>query len=136
MVVLGLYFILATAYGVWRIGKRTIFEGKHFLRLLVWSIPLPLIACQLGWMAAEVGRQPWAVYGVLRTTDAFSTNLSVPVLLFSICLFAAIYILLGTLYVYLLVKKVRHGPDPIQGDDSAVVPDEGQAQKEKELVPA
>ncbi len=113
MVVLGLYFIAATAYGTWRVWHGTLFDGSRFLKLLVWSIPLPLLACQLGWMAAEVGRQPWAVYGVLRTADAFSTNLSAAVLWFSIILFATMYAVLLWLYVYLLVNKVQHGPDAI-----------------------
>jgi len=114
MVVLGLYFIAITTWGVWRLWRRRLFEGTRFLKLLVWSIPLPLIACQLGWMAAEVGRQPWAVYGVLRTADAFSTNLTAPMLVFSIIMFCILYALLGSLYVYLLVKKVRHGPDALE----------------------
>jgi cytochrome d ubiquinol oxidase subunit I len=111
MVVLGLFFIFATALGCWKLFRGTIFTGRKFLKLLIWSIPLPLIACQLGWMSAEVGRQPWAVYGVLRTADAFSTNLTAPMLWFSIILFSLIYALLGWLYVYLLVRKIQHGPD-------------------------
>ncbi|CAN5503318.1 cytochrome ubiquinol oxidase subunit I [soil metagenome] len=120
MVVLGMYFIFLTILGAIRIYRGTIFSGRWFLKLLVWSIPLPLIACQLGWITAEVGRQPWAVYGVLRTSDAFSTNLSVPVLLFSITLFSLMYLMLGTLYIYLLVQKIKHGPDTIgiSHDDS------------------
>jgi cytochrome d ubiquinol oxidase subunit I len=133
MVVLGMYFIFITAYGCWRRYRGTLFEGKRFLWIMAWSIPLPLIACQLGWMAAEVGRQPWAVYGVLRTADAFSTNLSAPVLWFSIILFSLIYIVLGSLYIFLLVKKVKHGPDPILpigGTDSP------ESSDKKELVTA
>jgi cytochrome bd ubiquinol oxidase subunit I len=61
-------------------------------------------------MAAEVGRQPWAVYGVLRTADAFSSNLSAGVVLASILMFSLIYVCLLALYLYLLVVTVRHGP--------------------------
>jgi cytochrome d ubiquinol oxidase subunit I len=120
MVILGLYFIATTAFGTWRWWRGTLFDSDRFLKLLVWSIPLPLLACQLGWMSAEVGRQPWVVYGVLRTADAFSTNLTAPLLWFSIILFSLIYIMLGCLYVFLLVKKIQQGPDefhPTGGSD-------------------
>ncbi len=76
MVVLGIYFIFVMTWASIRLMRGKLFEGTRFLKLLVISIPLPLAACQLGWMAAEVGRQPWAVYGVLRTADAYSSNLS------------------------------------------------------------
>jgi len=121
MVVLGLFFIFVTVCGTIRIARGKIFNGRWFLKMLVWSIPLPLIACQLGWITAEVGRQPWAVYGVLRTLDAFSTNLSVPVLLFSITLFSLLYLGLGSLYIFLLVKKIQHGPDNIQAGEAVKV---------------
>jgi cytochrome d ubiquinol oxidase subunit I len=80
------------------------------LRLFIWSIPLPLAACQLGWIAAEVGRQPWIVYGLLKTAQAQSINVSAGEILFSIILFGIVYLLLGGLYIYLLVREVKHGP--------------------------
>ncbi len=113
MVVLGMYFIFAMALAALRLRQGKLFEGTKFLKLLVISIPLPLAACELGWMAAEVGRQPWAVYHVLRTADAFSSNLSAGVVLASILLFSVIYILLLVLYLYLLRAKVIHGPDAV-----------------------
>jgi len=110
MVVLGLYFIAAMAWGTWQLRRGRLYEGRRFLMLLIVSIPLPLAACQLGWMAAEVGRQPWIVYGLLRTSDAVSTSVPAGDVLFSLILFALLYVLLGCLYVYLLVREIRHGP--------------------------
>jgi cytochrome d ubiquinol oxidase subunit I len=81
-------------------------------------MPLPLAACQLGWIAAEVGRQPWIVYKLMRTSEAASITVSAGEILFSIILFGIIYLLLGSLYVYLLVKKVKHGPEPLTGKES------------------
>jgi cytochrome d ubiquinol oxidase subunit I len=121
MVVLGLYFILAMMYAWWRMLHGTLYEGTKFLKLLVISIPLPLAACELGWIAAEVGRQPWAVYHVLRTADAFSNDLSAGVVLFSILLFSVIYILLLALYLYILTAKVRHGPDAVEAKSEVLV---------------
>jgi cytochrome d ubiquinol oxidase subunit I len=111
MVVLGLYFILAMGWGVYQLIRDRLYTGRRYLRLLVISIPLPLFACTLGWITAEVGRQPWAVYGLIRTSDAYSSNLSAAEVMFSIIMFGAIYLVLGSMYVFILVRKIRHGPD-------------------------
>jgi cytochrome d ubiquinol oxidase subunit I len=81
---------------------------------MVWMIPLPLIAIQFGWIVAEVGRQPWVVYRILKTADAYSTNLAAGEVLFSLIMFSLIYLLLGSLFVYLLVREIKAGPKPIQ----------------------
>jgi cytochrome d ubiquinol oxidase subunit I len=78
---------------------------------LVFSIPLPIIACQLGWITAEVGRQPWVVYKVMKTADAISLTVSAGEILFSIILFGLIYIFLGALYIFLVVREVKRGPE-------------------------
>lgn len=116
MVILGVYFILAMMYGNWRLWKGDLWDCRKFLRALVWSIPLPLIACQLGWMAAEVGRQPWIVYHMMRTADAYSPNLVPGELIFSLIMFTLLYVALGSLYLYLVIGKVRHGP-PAAADE-------------------
>lgn len=108
MVVLGTFFVAAMAYAVWRLRGGKLFESRKFLWLLVVAIPLPLAACQLGWVAAEVGRQPWIVYKLMRTADAFSSNLSAGHVLFSLILFSLVYLALGSLYVYLLFHKLSH----------------------------
>ena len=113
MVLLGMYFILAMMIAVYKLYKKTLWQSKKFLKLLVWSIPLPLIACQLGWIAAEVGRQPWIVYHLMKTKDAVSFTVGAGEVLFSIILFGIIYILLGSIFVFLLVRKIKHGPDLI-----------------------
>jgi cytochrome d ubiquinol oxidase subunit I len=110
MVVLGLYFIAVTLYAAIQLRRKKLFETVWLLRLFIWSIPLPLAACQLGWIAAEVGRQPWIVYGLLRTSEAHSANVTAEEILFSIILFGLVYLLLGILYIYILVREVNHGP--------------------------
>ncbi len=112
MVVLGVYFVAAMAWAAWKLRRDRLWESRRFLRLLVISIPLPLAACQLGWMAAEVGRQPWIVYGLLRTRDAVSASVPAGDVLLSTCLFGVLYLLLGALFVYVLVREIRHGPEP------------------------
>jgi len=112
MVGLGLLFIGLTGLGVLLLVRKQLDQSRWYLRLLLWSIPLPLLACELGWIVAEVGRQPWVVYRVLKTADAFSTNVSGAEILFSIVVFGLIYLALGALYVTVLAKKIRHGPEP------------------------
>jgi len=113
MVILGMYFILLTAVAAFYLYRGKLWDSPRLLKLMLWSIPLPLIACQLGWIAAEVGRQPWIVYGLLRTSQAASITVSAGEILFSIVLFGLIYLALGALYVYLLARKVKQGPEPV-----------------------
>jgi cytochrome bd ubiquinol oxidase subunit I len=110
MVVLGLYFIGVTLYAYIQLRRKKMFETTWLLKLFIWSIPLPLAACQLGWITAEVGRQPWIVYGLLRTSEAHSATVTAEEILFSIILFGIVYLLLGILYIYILVREVNHGP--------------------------
>ena len=117
MVILGTYFIGATLLGVFFIYRKTIFEQKWFLRLLIFSVPLPIAATQFGWVAAEVGRQPWAVYKMLKTVDAVSISVTAGEILFSIILFGLVYLLLGILYVFLLFREIKHGPEALTGKE-------------------
>ncbi len=112
MVILGMYFILIMAYAAWKLYRGSLWESRKLLKVLLWSMPLPLFACQLGWFAAEVGRQPWIVYGLLRTDKAVSVTVSPGEILFSIILFGLIYLALGSLYVFLLARKIQQGPGP------------------------
>jgi cytochrome bd ubiquinol oxidase subunit I len=112
MVVLGMYFIAITLYASIQLRRNKLFETRWLLKLFVWSIPLPLAACQLGWMAAEVGRQPWIVYGLLRTSEGYSITVTSGEILFSLILFGLVYLLLGILYVLLVIREVKHGPQP------------------------
>lgn len=114
MVALGLLFILIMGISVFYLYKNKLCEKKLLLKLLIWFIPLPLIACQFGWIAAEVGRQPWIVYKLMRTADAASANVSAGEILFSIILFGIIYILLGSVFVFFLVRKIKAGPEPLK----------------------
>jgi cytochrome d ubiquinol oxidase subunit I len=108
MVILGGYFILLMIVAAWTLRRGTLWTNRRLLRVLIYSIPLPLIACQFGWVAAEVGRQPWVVYGVLRTSDAVSLVVTAEEILASLLLFIAVYLLLAAAYVFLVVREVKH----------------------------
>lgn len=114
MVILGFYFIAALAWGVLQMRRGRLEDDRRYLKILTWSIPLPILACELGWMTAEVGRQPWIVYGVMRTSAAFSAVVPATHVLISLVMFGCIYTLLGGLYVYLLIREIQHGPPPAE----------------------
>jgi cytochrome d ubiquinol oxidase subunit I len=75
------------------------------------SVLGPQIANQAGWFAAEVGRQPWIVQGLLRTSDGLSAVVKAKTVLSAILLFSGVYVLLFAVFVYLLNDKIQHGPD-------------------------
>ena len=77
---------------------------------MLYSIPLPYIAIELGWVLAEVGRQPWIVYGVMKTSEAFSPVATSQVLT-SLIAFILIYGILGALGFFLIIKNARKGPE-------------------------
>ncbi len=110
MIAIGIIFILLGLIGLylWISGK--LWNAKWFLWILVVSVILPHIANQAGWITAEVGRQPWIVYGLLRTSDAISKNLSLGSVWFSLILFTLIYLLIFVLFLFLLDRKIKQGP--------------------------
>ncbi len=113
MIYLGVYFILISLIGIILFLKNKIYDTKWYLRILLYSIPLPYVANEFGWIGAEVGRQPWAVYKVLRTQDAGSPSVSGGQVLFSLIMFSLIYLLLFIIFVYLVKKFVKKGIEEI-----------------------
>jgi cytochrome d ubiquinol oxidase subunit I len=110
MVGLGLLFILLALLALVKFKK--IEQSTTLLRILLWSIPLPYIAAQLGWIVAEVGRQPWIVYGLLKTADAISKAVEPAQVVASLIGFTIFYGALGIIDIYLLSKYARKGPEP------------------------
>ena len=111
MVGLGTFTALATLVAVVISRMKNLENRTLFLKLMLLSLPLPYIAAQLGWVVAEIGRQPWIVYGVLKTSDAVSKAVSSPQVIGSLVGFTLLYGLLGAIDIYLLVKYARKGPD-------------------------
>ena len=110
MVAIGMLLIAISWIGLWWITKKPNISYKWLLRMLIFSVLLPQIANQAGWFAAEMGRQPWVVYGLLRTSEAFSLAVTSNQLIFSLILFFFLYLILFILFIYLLNKKIKHGP--------------------------
>lgn len=108
MVGIGTLLILLTIYGWFKRDK--LMESPTYLKWMLFAIPLPYIAIEMGWMVSEVGRQPWIVYGVLKTSDAVSPIAGTQVL-FSLIGFIVVYSLLGALGFYLISKYAKQGPE-------------------------
>ncbi|MDY0076239.1 MAG: cytochrome ubiquinol oxidase subunit I [Bacteroidales bacterium] len=121
MVAFGLYFIGLTLLGIFLWWRDKLFDHRWLLWLFVFSVILPQLANQFGWFAAEMGRQPWVVYGLLRTSDALSAVVTANQVLFSIIMFTLIYALLFVLFLYMLNKKIQAGPyDESKIDNSPI----------------
>jgi cytochrome d ubiquinol oxidase subunit I len=117
MVLLGFLFIVL---GIWAVVKRENPENSpNLLRILLINLPLPYLACQFGWLVAEVGRQPWIVYGLMKTSDAVSpisttqVNISLPA-------FIVVYTLLGLICFWLIAYHARKGPESSENNSAEV----------------
>lgn len=110
MVGIGCLLILIAAAGTWFAWRKVLHQKRWMLWILVFSVLGPEIANQLGWFAAEVGRQPWIVYGLMRTPAGLSAVVKANTVLTSLVLFTLIYFLLLALFIYLLNHKIQHGP--------------------------
>ncbi|MCF8241062.1 MAG: cytochrome ubiquinol oxidase subunit I [Melioribacteraceae bacterium] len=111
MVAIGFTLIVISLLGGFLWFRNKITHYRWFLYILVFSVLLPQVANQIGWISAEVGRQPWIVYGLLRTSEALSKAVSAEQVLFSLILFIIIYAFLFVLFLYLLNEKIKHGPE-------------------------
>ncbi|NEW80018.1 MAG: cytochrome ubiquinol oxidase subunit I [Gelidibacter sp.] len=110
MVSIGMFLIAISFYACFLWWRGKLFETKWLMWIFSFSVLLPQIANQVGWFTAEMGRQPWIVYGHLRTSEGFSQEVSANQILFSLILFLVVYALLFVLFLYSLNKKIKHGP--------------------------
>lgn len=111
MVAIGMFLIALSLFGLWQWKRGKLFEKKWLLWTFVFTALLPQIANQFGWFTAEMGRQPWVVYGLLRTSDALSKSVQANQVLFSLILFFIVYLVLFLLFIYLMNKKIKSGPN-------------------------
>lgn len=111
MIMIGMFLIALTLYAAWQWKRGKLFDKKWLMSVFVVAVLLPQIANQAGWFTAEMGRQPWVVYGLLRTSDALSRSVQANQVLFSLILFTLVYAMLFVLFLYLLNKKIKHGPE-------------------------
>lgn len=109
-----LFSVTLAGLVLWK--RKRLVRSPWVLRALVLSVVFPQIANQVGWITAEVGRQPWLVYGVLKTSQGLSKTIHANQVVASIVMFIVIYILLFSLFIFLLDRKIKHGPEEEEDD--------------------
>jgi Cytochrome bd-type quinol oxidase, subunit 1 len=111
MVGLGTIFIAIMGLSALLLWRRKLYTARPMLWVLMLAMPFPFIANSAGWMVTELGRQPWLVYGLMRTSEGSSTQVSSGNIWFTLLGFMGMYFLLGVLYLFLLAREVAHGPE-------------------------
>jgi len=110
MVGLGTVFIAIMLIALFLLWRGKLFGARWMLWVLMLSLPFPYIANTAGWMTAEIGRQPWLVYGLFRTADGYSKLVSAGNGLFTLLGFMGMYTVLGILFIFLIRREIEHGP--------------------------
>jgi cytochrome bd ubiquinol oxidase subunit I len=121
MVGLGTLFIAILVIAAWQLFRGTLFRSKPVLWALMLSLPFPFIANTAGWITAEVGRQPWLIYGLMRTSAGNSPTVSAGSVWFTLLGFLGLYTVLGILFLFLVYREIEKGPE----ESDAVVAGQG-----------
>jgi len=111
MVGLGTIFVAIMTLAAWQLWRGSLFASPATLWVLMLALPFPYIANIAGWSTAELGRQPWVIYGLLRTADGSSSLVSAGNVLFTLLGFAGMYALLTVLGLFLVSREIAHGPE-------------------------
>ena len=111
MITLGTMFIILMAYAGFQHWRGRLTSSTWLLWVLMLAFPFPYIANTLGWMTAELGRQPWLIYGLLHTSDGYSKVVSNGNTIFTLIGFIGLYFVLGLLFLFLVGREIGHGPD-------------------------
>ncbi|MEK7408351.1 MAG: cytochrome ubiquinol oxidase subunit I [Acidobacteriota bacterium] len=109
---LGTIFIAVTLKSVWLLWKGRLYRSRPWLWVLLLLLPFPFIANTFGWMTAELGRQPWLIYGLMRTSEGVSAHVSAGNALFTLLGFLGLYAALSMLFLFLMYRELDHGPEP------------------------
>ena len=110
MILCGSFMIALTLYACILWWRHKLFNSKWLMIVFCFSVLVPQIANQVGWYSAEVGRQPWLVYGLLKTSEGLTHSLKEGQVLFSLILFTLVYLMLFLLFIYMMNKNIVHGP--------------------------
>ncbi|MGH9797803.1 MAG: cytochrome ubiquinol oxidase subunit I [Candidatus Polarisedimenticolia bacterium] len=112
MVGLGTIFIAVMAFAAWRVWRGRLERSPGVLWALMLLLPFPYIANTAGWMTAELGRQPWVIYGLMRTAVGHSPTVSAGNVLFTLIGFMGMYAVLSILFLFLVTREIERGPEP------------------------
>lgn len=118
MVGLGTIFIAVMTLSAFWLWRGWLFDANWLLWILMLSFPLPFIANTVGWMVAEIGRQPWLVYGLFRTEHGASPLVSSGNVLFTLIGFLGMYTILALLYIFLILRRIEYGASEMDAENS------------------
>ncbi len=107
---LGTWFVLLMTVAAFLLWRGKLYTSRWALWAVLLSFPLPYIANTAGWMTAELGRQPWLIYGLMRTSEGYSNTVSAANGLFTLIGFMGLYTLLGLLFTVLIYREISNGP--------------------------
>jgi cytochrome d ubiquinol oxidase subunit I len=122
MVGLGTIFIAIMVIATFLLWRGQLFDARWMLWVLMLSVPFPYIANTAGWFTAELGRQPWLVYGLLRTDQGYSRTVSAGNGLFTLLGFMGMYTVLGILFLFMVRREIEHGPEPDAAERPRITP--------------
>jgi cytochrome d ubiquinol oxidase subunit I len=114
MIILGIFLFVLSSVGLFAWAGGFLFDNKLILTTMIFAVLAPQFANQAGWFTAEVGRQPWIVYNLLKTSDALSEAVTAEMVLSSLIMFTIVYLLLFVLFIFLLNRKIKHGPENLE----------------------
>jgi len=110
MVGLGTIFVAVMMVAAFLLWRGWLYQSRWMLWLLMLCVPFPYIANTAGWLTAEVGRQPWLIYGLMRTSEGYSNNVHAGNSLFTLLGFMGLYLVLGILFLFLIQREIGEGP--------------------------
>ena len=110
MVGLGTLLIALMLLSAWSLWRGHLYRSRPLLWILLLALPFPYVATTAGWMTAELGRQPWLIYGIMRTAEGTSSRVSAGNGLFTLMGFMGLYLVLGILFLFLIHREIDNGP--------------------------
>jgi len=119
---LGTLFLLVMTAAAFLLWRRQLYQAPWMLWIIMLCFPFPFIANTAGWLTAEIGRQPWVVYGLMRTTDGYSKHVHAGNGLFTLLGFMGLYTVLAILFLYLVQHEIARGPAPRTAAVEAGIP--------------
>jgi cytochrome d ubiquinol oxidase subunit I len=121
MVGLGTIFIAVMVLSAFQLWRGKLYDSRAMLWTLMLCVPLPYIANTAGWMTAELGRQPWLIYGLMRTAHGVSPQVGAGNAWFTLIGFMGLYTVLGILWLFLVYRQIEDGPEPEHGEGTVAV---------------
>jgi cytochrome d ubiquinol oxidase subunit I len=111
MLLLGLGFTAA-----WLLYRKKLYETKWFLKAVIFCLPAPFIAFELGWIGTEIGRQPWMIYNILKTVNSTTLSVDAAKVIITLSILSVIYTVIAVIFIIIIKNIIKKGPEEIAGE--------------------